>query len=517
MNQIAGDRPNVRVLVVEDDPVDQESIRRMVEERSLAFELTMASSTAEAKTRLLAHEFDVVVADYLLEDGTVLDLFRFVPKIPVIVITGVGDEGTALWAIRAGAQDYLVKDKAGDYLKLLPGRIEAAVQAQGVEAQAQLLARALLRTNHAVFLTDLQGVILFTNETFHRQYGYSYQEILGKPASMLGGVSEDGLQMHHHKDGSTFPVFLHMSTLKNDTGTEVAILHFAYPERSAESEERERNEVSDAVSLEGRMTEALENEEFLLHFQPIYRLSDGKMTSLEALLRWKNPRFGLVMPIQFVPALERTGFIIRIGEWVLRKVCLQQRDWQRQHFDLVPVAVNLSYLQFQDPNLIPLVERLMREFSLPREAIVLEIKESSLAIDLATSRQILIEMQQHGLRVCLDNATGALGESLAELPVEMLKLDVSLAQNLASKKAVMEKVKEILSMAHALKITTIAKGVETREQQNAFNELGCQMGQGFYYQLPLPMRDLEKLLESEKKREEQGKHAPGRFTGGIIP
>ncbi|MEI6309300.1 MAG: response regulator, partial [bacterium] len=268
-----------KVLVVEDDPIDQMAIRRALEEKSFPHEVTFASSTAEAKTLLLAHDYDVVVADYLLGDGTAFDLFRFAMRAPMIVITGVGDEETAIRAMKAGAQDYLVKDKAGEYLKLLPERLEATLHAGGVEAQAQLLARALLRTQNAVFLTDLVGTILFANTAFRRQYGYSSEEILGKPASQLGEEGADGLVVYRRKDGSFLPAFLHSVTLRDEEGSDVVILHFLYPERPAETAERsEDGTPAEHLALEERMIEALQNEEFLLHYQPIFRLADGRMT-----------------------------------------------------------------------------------------------------------------------------------------------------------------------------------------------------------------------------------------------
>ncbi|MCX5970758.1 MAG: EAL domain-containing protein [Coprothermobacterota bacterium] len=491
-----------KVLVVEDNPIDQMAIRRALEERGFPHEVTFASSTAEAKARLLAHDYDVVVADYLLGDGTAFDLFRFAMRAPVIVITGVGDEETAIRAMKAGAQDYLVKDKSGEYLKLLPERLEATLHAGGVEAQAQLLARALLRTQNAVFLTDLAGTILFANTAFRRRYGYSSEEILGKPASQLGEEGADGLVVYRRKDGSSLPAFLHSVTLRDEEGADVVILHFLYPERPAETVERsEEGTPAEHLALEERMIEALQNEEFLLHYQPIFRLADGRMTSLEALLRWKNPRFGLVMPIQFIPALERSGFILRVGEWVLRKVLQQMRDWQRLRYPQLPIGVNLAPLQFLDPGLVGMIERLLREFTLPRELLILEIKESTLVANPARGRSILAELQQHSIRTCLDNAAGQLGEAIGEMPMDMIKLDVGLVQNMDRKKAALEQVKLILATARQHQLCVIAKGLETKEQLETLNLLGCEMGQGFYYQLPLPVRDLERLLVESRGKE----------------
>ncbi|MEI6509598.1 MAG: EAL domain-containing protein [bacterium] len=498
---ISVDKQQAKVLVVEDDPIDQMAIRRALEEKGFPHEVTYASSTTEAKTRLLAQDYDVVVADYLLGDGTAFDLFRFAMRAPVIVITGVGDEETAIRAMKAGAQDYLVKDKSGEYLKLLPDRLEATLHAGGVEAQAQLLARALLRTQNSVFLTDLTGTILFANTAFRRQYGYSSEEILGKPASQLGEEGADGLVIYRRKNGSPLPAFLHSVTLRDEEGSDVVILHFLYPERPAEIAERSEDSTpAEHLALEERMTEALQNEEFLLHYQPIFSLADGRMTSLEALLRWKNPRFGLVMPIQFIPALERSGFILRVGEWVLRKVLQQMRDWQRLRYPQLPIGVNLAPLQFLDPGLVGMMERLMREFPLAREYLILEIKESTLVENPAAGRRILIELQQQGIRTCLDNATGQMSEAIGEMPMDMIKLDVGLVQTMDRKKAVLEQVKQILTSASQHKLLTIAKGLETKDQLETLKLLGCEMGQGFFYQLPLPLRDLERLLVESRAK-----------------
>jgi CheY-like chemotaxis protein len=224
---------SVRILFVEDDLVDQLAYERFVEEQGLAYEYTLAGSLAEAKSLACTRDFDVIVSDYSLGDGTAMELLQYAPDVPHILVTGVGDEEIATNALKAGAYDYLIKDIGRNYLQLLPERIQEALDSKTVERQAKLLAQAFLNRQQPVFLSDPQGTILFTNRRFGQVYGYSPAEILGKNTDLLGEICSEGTRSHRHKDGSEFAVRCQYMAIRDEDDQEIAILTTIYPVEAA--------------------------------------------------------------------------------------------------------------------------------------------------------------------------------------------------------------------------------------------------------------------------------------------
>ena len=220
---------SVRILFVEDDLVDQLAFQRFVEEQSLAYEYTMAGSLAEAKSLACTRDFDVIVSDYSLGDGTAMELLQYAPDVPHIMVTGVGDEGIATQALKGGAYDYLVKDIGRNYLDLLPERIQEALHSKTVERQAKLLAQAFLNRRQPVFISDPQGTILFANKKFCQVYGYTRAEILGKNTNLLGEICSEGTRSHRRKDGSEFAVCCQHMAIGDEDDSEIAIITTVYP------------------------------------------------------------------------------------------------------------------------------------------------------------------------------------------------------------------------------------------------------------------------------------------------
>lgn len=220
---------SVRILFVEDDLVDQLAFQRFVEEQGLAYEYTLAGSLAEAKSLACTRDFDVIVSDYSLGDGTAMELLQYAPDVPHILVTGVGDEEIATHALKGGAYDYLVKDIGRNYLDLLPERIQESLHSKTVERQAKLLAQAFLNRRQPVFLSDPQGTILFANKRFSQVYGYTRAEILGKNKDLLGEICSEGTRSHRRKDGSEFVVCCQHMTIGDEDDSEIAIITTIYP------------------------------------------------------------------------------------------------------------------------------------------------------------------------------------------------------------------------------------------------------------------------------------------------
>jgi PAS domain S-box-containing protein len=238
--------PRYRVLLVEDDRIDQIIFRKFVRDAGLSYDCTIVSSVSEAQDVLRwSAPFDIVVCDYLLGDGTAFDVLALVEDSPVILVTGAGGEETAVRAWKAGAYDYLVKDAHGNYLQALAITVENAIEHRRSKKELELLSGAIMSTNDCLYITDMQGKILFVNSAFCRTYGYTRPQILGKDSSLLwtggrpdphtgcvlemqtaGGGSAVGFY-HERQGGGRFPVSLSRSIIKDSDGNDVAVVGIA--------------------------------------------------------------------------------------------------------------------------------------------------------------------------------------------------------------------------------------------------------------------------------------------------
>jgi len=234
-----------KILFIEDNQLDQMAFKRFVDENDIPYDCTIAGSVSEAQHVLDSERFDIVITDHSLGDGTAFEILKSVENTPVIVVTGAGDEETAIKAWKAGAYDYLIKDLDQNYLKAIPITVENAVSHKMIEKKLQLLSGAIMSTDDSVYITDMQGRIIFVNKAFCNTYGYKEQEIIGKNSTVLwigkqqtentrsvfhtrtvGSSWEVGFY-HKRNDDSVFPVSLSRSTIKDSNGNEVAIVGVA--------------------------------------------------------------------------------------------------------------------------------------------------------------------------------------------------------------------------------------------------------------------------------------------------
>jgi len=234
-----------KILFIEDNELDQMAFKRFIENNAIPYDCTVAGSVAEAKRVLAEKQFDIIITDHSLGDGTALDVLHSAQNAPVVVVTGAGDEETAVNAWKAGAYDYLVKDINQNYLKAIPITVENAIRHNVVEKKLQLLCGAVMSTEDSVYITDMQGEIVFVNKAFCKTYGYKEDEIVGKNGNVLwigrhqskntrsvfqtktvGSSWEVGFY-HRRKDDSVFPVSLSRSNIKDASGRDVAIVGVA--------------------------------------------------------------------------------------------------------------------------------------------------------------------------------------------------------------------------------------------------------------------------------------------------
>ena len=257
------------------------------------------------------------------------------------------------------------------------------------------------------------------------------------------------------------------------------------------------------IELEHNLRSALAQNELSLHYQPIVFLADGKLAGFEALIRWQHPTRGWISPADFIPIAEDTGLIVPIGYWILEKACQQLHYW-KQKFATIPqinrlkISINLSSQQIQETDFINRLDLILSETALDAKCLRLEITERILVDSEKNTRHNLSEIKRRQIKLSIDDfGTGYSCLSyLHRLPIDNLKIDRSFINNLNSDRESFEIIKSIIALAHSLNMEAIAEGVETIEQINNLQKLGCQYAQGFYYARPLTSQNIEdKFLE----------------------
>jgi diguanylate cyclase (GGDEF)-like protein/PAS domain S-box-containing protein len=240
-------------------------------------------------------------------------------------------------------------------------------------------------------------------------------------------------------------------------------------------------------SLEGSLRRAFEREEFLLHYQPKVNLDTGEITGGEALIRWQHPDRGLVPPSQFVPIAEDCGLILQIGRWVLREACRQARAWQNAGLPPLPIAVNVSAVEFRDKGFIERVRTVLAETGLEARYLELELTEGVLMEEPESMVSVLQELKMMGVHLAVDDfGTGYSSLSyLRQFPIDVLKIDQSFVHQITADPDDSTIVSAIINMAKSLKHLVVAEGVETREQRAYLQAQHCAQGQGNLFSRPL--------------------------------
>jgi len=253
------------------------------------------------------------------------------------------------------------------------------------------------------------------------------------------------------------------------------------------------------LQRETDLRRAVEKGEFTLRYQPIISLQAGKITGIEALIRWEDPERGVISPAEFIPLAEETGLILPIGHWVLEKACRQARLWLAHHPELV-VSVNLSARQFQEPFLADHIGRILKETGLPPGNLQLEITETVLMQDAETTHDTLQELKGLGIQLAMDDfGTGYSSLSyLKRFPIDVLKIDRSFTNGLGLSSEDNALVQTVIHLAQALHLTVTGEGVETQEQRDLLRSMGCDRGQGYLFARPLHNSEAEELIRGHR-------------------
>ncbi len=254
------------------------------------------------------------------------------------------------------------------------------------------------------------------------------------------------------------------------------------------------------LNLEGRLREALRHGDFELYFQPQVAVDSDNLVSVEALLRWTDPELGAVSPADFVPVAEATGMIIEIGTWVLEQACARAKRWIDMGYNPLRVAVNLSSLQFLQPNLPAIIQRVLQETGLDPAYLELEITETVVMENSEATLDVLYQLKKLGVTLSVDDfGTGYSSLSyLKRFPIDTLKIDRSFVKEITLDKDDEAIIAAIIVMAHRLNLKVVAEGVETEAQKCFLSENGCDLYQGYLLSPAVPERELLGFLERGK-------------------
>ncbi len=261
-------------------------------------------------------------------------------------------------------------------------------------------------------------------------------------------------------------------------------------------------EVKERLVIKNGLSKALEVNEFELHYQPKLEISTGRITGVEALMRWQSKELGLISPVKFIPILEETGMVVEVGEWALRTACEQHKAWLAAGIPPIRIAVNLSARQLRETSFVPMLERVLSDCNVGAEILEIEITESMLMSDSAKAVVALDELHNLGLHVAMDDfGTGYSSLSyLKRFPIDTIKIDRSFVADIATNEDDAEIIKTIINMGQTLNRKVIAEGVETEEQLSILRQYECDEIQGYFFCMPKPADELTDFFKSQKPR-----------------
>ena len=255
------------------------------------------------------------------------------------------------------------------------------------------------------------------------------------------------------------------------------------------------------LKLESDLRSALVERQFGVHYQPVVRVDNRSIVSFEALLRWNHPTQGLISPYRFIEAAEDTGVLVSIGHWLIMQSCRQLREWQMNEYGQRPmnITVNVSARQFADAHLVNDLQEALQETGIDPSQLQLEITESIAAADPKMTITVLSHLKHMGIGVVLDDfGTGSISlRGLSQFPVDALKIDRSLVQEMQSDRGSSDIVELIILVAHKMGMKVIAEGIETPRQLERLAELGCEFGQGYYFSQPIDAKAAQQFTRQQ--------------------
>jgi EAL domain-containing protein (putative c-di-GMP-specific phosphodiesterase class I) len=255
-----------------------------------------------------------------------------------------------------------------------------------------------------------------------------------------------------------------------------------------------RQRAMERLELESGLRHALDDGELRLVYQPLVTLADGRVTGVEALLRWEHPVFGTVAPMRFIPLAERNGLIIPIGAWVLQEACHQLAAWGD---DALSMSVNVSARQLGSTELVQIVSAVLDDSGIAPGRLCLEITETAMMADPGAIGETLSALKELGVRLAVDDfgvGHASLRQLRALLPVDTLKIDKSFVDGITKDADDAAIVEGVVRLAHSLGLQAVAEGVETAEQVAMLRAWSCQTGQGYHFARPAEAAEIARML-----------------------
>jgi len=333
---------------------------------------------------------------------------------------------------------------------------------------------------------------------------------MARPQDVLIVVSEifNALKPTLSIDGTDLPVAVHIgiSVAPQDTGDAAELVKNAETALSKSREEGlntyhfftadMHQRASSFVLLQKSLFHALKNNEFELCYQPYFDIHSKKIAGMESLIRWNSPEHGSISPSQFIPVLEETRMITDVGKWIVQEACRQIKAWQDKGYAMVPVTTNLSAVQFRENDFGDFLEETIRASGINSKFLAFELTESTLVQKPDQVRELMTRIKNLGCTISIDDfGTGYSSLSyLKNLPADNLKIDISFIRDIATDADDGAIVSSIVSLAHNLRLKTIAEGVETKEQLKILHMLRCDMVQGYYFSKPVRADIAESML-----------------------
>lgn len=262
-----------------------------------------------------------------------------------------------------------------------------------------------------------------------------------------------------------------------------------------------KDEILKKIEFENRLRSSLHNEEIILAFQPQYTSGSKQLRGFEALARWRSPELGLISPNDFIPVAEETGFIIPLGEWILRTVCRMIKYIQLEYHVDVVISVNISSVQIIDSSFVQMVKSVLEETKCSGKCLELEVTESVFITSIEYVVEVFNELKKMGIRIALDDfGTGYSSLSyLQRLPIDTLKIDKSFIDSITNLESSKQIIGSIISLVHKMEISVVAEGVETEQQLDYLRIQDCDSIQGFLWGKPLEEKNLYELLQEIKR------------------
>lgn len=561
----------MKLLVVDDDDVDREKIRRMLKSVGVESEIEESANLSDTMSILSDNAYDCVIVDYRLgpEDGfDVLNAIRqnFQKQCAVIMVTGLGDEEIAAEALRLGANDYLVKNKlqAPKLLKAVLGAVHQSELENKIHELAHhdiltgLVSRTLLtdriqqviaQIGRSNKVSALAFIDLDNFKPINDHYGHEAGDIVLKEtasrlrqsirdtdtASRIGG-DEFVLVLSGFSKSSECEDLLKRILLK--LGVPVAIPNNCSVKISAsvgialitdnnvdaetllrradQAMYQAKNSGKNKVfffdpkeetkqklrrELLSNVENGINNNQFLLHYQPKINMITGQCIGVEALIRWNHPEKGLLSPLKFEEALLHSSLGVSIGEWVIEEAIRQHISWLDKDIFL-PISVNISPFHIHCYEFISNLDHMIEKYDLDsiNDFLEFEVLESISLKDIAHAANVLNQCKKRGIKISLDDfGTGyASLKYLKSLPLDTLKIDKSFIQNIEENAADIAIVKSIIDLSHNFQYQLVAEGIETKEQAHKLIELGCFCMQGYLISHPITADNIETWITNTR-------------------